>query len=57
MKKIELVQDTIDSKDVDSLIEWLKTYPKLTKGNKTVEFEQKWSEWLGVKFSVFVKIA
>jgi len=54
MKKIELVQDTIDSKDIDSLIEWLKTYPKLTKGNKTVEFEQKWSEWLGVKFSVFV---
>lgn len=54
MKKIELVQNTIDSKDIDSLIEWLKTYPKLTKGNKTVEFEQKWSEWLGVKFSVFV---
>ena len=39
MKKIELVQDTIDNKDIDSLIEWLSTYPRLTKGPLTLEFE------------------
>lgn len=54
MKKIELVKDTIDNQDIDNLISWLKTYPKLTKGNKTIEFEKKWSKWLGCKYSVFV---
>lgn len=54
MKKIELVEDTIDNKDVDNLIDWLKQYPKLTKGPKTIEFEKSWSEWLGVKYSIFV---
>ena len=54
MKRIDLIQDTIDNKDIDSLIEWLKTYPRLTKGSKTLEFESKWSNWLGTKYSVFV---
>jgi CDP-6-deoxy-D-xylo-4-hexulose-3-dehydrase len=54
MKKIDLIQDTIDNKDIDLLIEWLKSYPKLTKGVKTIEFENKWSNWLGCKYSVFV---
>lgn len=31
-KKITLVKDTIDKDDVDNLIDWLKTYPRLTKG-------------------------
>ena len=52
--KITLVKDTIDKDDVDNLIEWLKTYPRLTKGPKTVEFEEKWSKWIGCKYSVFV---
>ena len=52
--KIDLVEDTIDNNDIDKLIEWLSTYPRLTKGPKTIEFEKKWSEWLGVKYSVFV---
>ena len=51
---IKLVKDTIDSQDINNLIEWLKTNPKLTKGELTVEFEKRWSEWLGVKYSVFV---
>ena len=54
MKKIDLVKDTINSNDIIKLIEWLSTNPKLTKGPLTVEFERKWSEWLGVKYSVFV---
>lgn len=51
---IKLVNDTISNGDIDSLIEWLKTYPQLTKGNKTIEFENRWSKWLGVKHSVYV---
>ena len=51
---IPLVKDTIDKKDIDNLIEWLKTYPHLTKGKLTIEYENKWANWLGVKHSVFV---
>lgn len=54
MKKIELAQDTLDKNDIDELVLWLKTYPKLTKGPLTIEFESKWSEWIGCKYSVFV---
>ena len=42
MKRIDLIQDTIDNQDIDNLIEWLKEYPKLTKGSRTIEFENKW---------------
>ena len=54
MKKIELIQDTIDNQDIDNLIDWLKTYPRLTKGDRTIEFENRWSNWLGTKHSAFV---
>ena len=51
---INLVKDTIDNNDIDRLIEWLKTYPRLTKAEKTLEFEKIWSNYLGCKYSVFV---
>tara|TARA_R110000851_G_scaffold304614_1_gene462473 strand:- start:748 stop:1899 length:1152 start_codon:yes stop_codon:yes gene_type:complete len=51
---INLVKDTISNDEIDSLGSWLKTYPKLTKGSLTESFEEKWSDWLGVKHSVFV---
>jgi len=51
---IPLVKDTIDEKDIDRLIEWLKTYPHLTKGKRTLEYEERWSNFLGCKYSVFV---
>ena len=38
---IRLVEDTIDNNDIDNLVSWLQTYPRLTKGHLTVEFEQK----------------
>ena len=38
---ITLVKDTIDNKDIDQLIDWLKTYPRLTKGPVTLELEKK----------------
>ena len=53
MDKISLVKDTIDNKDIDNLIDWLKTYPRLTKGPVTLELEEKYSNWLGRKYSVF----
>lgn len=52
--KVKLAEDTIDEGDIDYLIDWLKTYPRLTKGEVTIQFEKKWSEYLGVKHSVFV---
>ena len=51
---ITLVKDTIDNNDIDRLVDWLKTYPRLTKGPVTLDFEKKYSEWLGTKYSVFV---
>ncbi len=51
---IELVKDTIDSADIDDLIEWLKTHPRLTMANQVKEFESKWSEYIGTKYSVFL---
>jgi len=53
MNKISLVKDTIDNNDIDNLIDWLKTYPRLTKGPVTLELEEKYSKWLGRKYSVF----
>jgi CDP-6-deoxy-D-xylo-4-hexulose-3-dehydrase len=54
MEKINLVKDTINDNNIKDLIEWLGTNPKLTKGDVTIDFEKKWSDWLGVKYSVFL---
>jgi CDP-6-deoxy-D-xylo-4-hexulose-3-dehydrase len=51
---IKLVKETITNSEIDSLCSWLSTYPQLTKGKLTEQFEREWSEWLGVKYSVFV---
>lgn len=52
--KIKLNKDTIDKEDIDKLIDWLKTYPRLTKGKWNNEFEEQWCRYLGCKYSVFV---
>ena len=51
---INLVEDTICSDDIQSLISWLETNPRLTKGEQTDLFEKEWSAFTGVKHSVFV---
>jgi len=51
---IFLAKNTIENSEIDSLIEWLKTYPRLTKGDKTIEFEKEFAKYIGVKYSVFV---
>ncbi len=48
-----LAYDTIDRHDIDRLIQWLHTYPRLTKGAVTRDFESRWSRWLGQSYSVY----
>lgn len=54
MNKITLVKDTIDFKDINLLIDWLKTNPILTKNKLTVEFEDKYSKYQNRKYSVYL---
>jgi len=53
--KYPLMRNNILRDDLDAIIEHLKQDdPILTNGPIIREFEKKWSEWLGVKYSVFV---
>jgi CDP-4-dehydro-6-deoxyglucose reductase, E1 len=50
-----LMRNNIVREDLDSLIELLKSDdPMLTQSGNVRAFEREWSEWLGVKHSVFV---
>jgi len=50
-----LMQNNITREDLDALIAHLKgVNPRLTQGPQVAAFEKEWSEWLGVKYSVFV---
>lgn len=51
---IPLIKNTISNNEIDSLINWLKDYPRLTKGDLTIQFEKDWSDYLGVEYSIFV---
>ena len=53
---LPLMSDNISRDDIDCLIEFLQQdpIPRLTNGQKVIEFERAWSKWLGVKHSVFV---
>ena len=50
---IKLCSDIIGKQDIDLLIEWLKDVPRLTKGEKTLEFENGFSEKIGCKHSIY----
>ncbi len=54
MKKINLAEQTISPSELKKLSKWILKEQKLTKGNLNLKFEKKFSEWLGVKYSVFV---
>ena len=51
--KYPLAKETINDEDIDALCGWLKTYPRLTKGNLTWEVEDKWANFIGTKHAVF----
>ena len=57
LKKLDwpLIRNNITRNDLDCLIEFLRQDdPILTQSTNVREFEREWSEWLGVKHSVFV---
>lgn len=55
MKKFPLMRNNILREDLDAVIEHLRQDdPILTNGPNVRAFEAEWSEWLGVKYSVFV---
>lgn len=50
-----LMHDNITRADLDAVIAYLRQEnPRLTQSGEVRRFEQEWSEWLGVKHSVFV---
>lgn len=50
-----LMKNNITRGDLDAVIEHLRQDdPKLTHGPKVRAFEEAWSQWLGVKYSVMV---
>ena len=54
-KSWPLMHNNITRADLDLIIQYLSADdPQLTHGPKVREFEKKWSEWLGVKYSVMV---
>jgi len=53
--KWPLMNNNLLRVDLDSVIELLKQDdPKLTNGPKIREFEEVWSKWLGVKYSIML---
>ena len=50
-----LINDNITEADKKALVDFLQTpNVRFTQSKKVKEFEERWSEWLGVKHSVFV---
>lgn len=54
MLDIPLMSNNINSSDIAALTEFLQNSDRFTNGPKVREFEEAWSKWLGVKYSVFV---
>lgn len=53
--KWPLMNNNLLKEDLEAVIELLKQDdPKLTNGPKVKEFEEVWSNWLGVKYSVLL---
>lgn len=55
MFKWQLINDSITEKDKKQLVDFINTDGvRFTNGEKVKEFERMWSDWLGVKHSVYV---
>lgn len=54
--RICLAKDTLDLIDIGKLSDWLSQnpIPKLTKGELTIIFEEKFARTIGMKYAVFV---
>ncbi|MAF42562.1 MAG: aminotransferase DegT [Parcubacteria group bacterium] len=53
MIKYPLAKETINDEDIDALCKWLKSYPRLTKGQLTWDVERDWAEYIGTEYAVF----
>ena len=51
--KHPLAKETINNTDIDALCDWLKSYPRLTKGQLTCQVEDAWANFIGTKYAVF----
>ena len=51
-RRYDLAVNTISKSDLDTIVSWLRQYPRLTMADETKRFEAQWSKWLGVKHSV-----
>jgi CDP-4-dehydro-6-deoxyglucose reductase, E1 len=49
-----LMENNITREDLEGVIDFLKAEPILTQSKNVEAFENEWSDWLGVKYSVFV---
>lgn len=49
-----LMKDAITEEDREEMISFIKTTNKFTNGPKARAFEKVWSDWLGVKYSLYV---
>ena len=49
-----LMENNITPEDVNILIKFLKKIPRLTQSDNVRAFEKEWSDWQGVRYSVFV---
>src|SRR5713226_3113483 len=49
-----LMNNNITRRDLEAVIDFLKTMPVLTQSDQVRAFEREWSAWLGVEHSVFV---
>ena len=52
---LPLMHNNITREDLDVLIKFLQQDdPILTQSSNVQAFEKEWSQWLGVKYSVYV---
>lgn len=52
--KWPLMSSNILPNDKKTLIKFIKSSDRFTNGPKVIEFEKKWSKWLGIKYSTYV---
>jgi len=53
--RFPLMRNNILPSDLETVINLLQEPdPRLTSGSRVFEFEQAWSDWLGIKYSIFV---
>lgn len=54
MLDIPLMKNNIEKEDIECLINFLRQADIFTQHNNVREFEKQWSNWLDVKYSVFL---